>query len=208
MKRIIIFVLLILFIIIAIFKLLSPNSKLPLQSPENRLRSLKSYSCNIELRVLNKAGTLKYHMRQYYCGGIGYRVELGEERVFIFKDDKIYVEDKISKQKYTQKGSFNTAFKYTFLVDMLKTTFDNAQFKNSGDYITATALIPSNNRNLARVELFIEKASARPKYLHVYNWQDQRTIEIEYLTFDTKNIEKSSAHWLMDTEAWQVHFQQ
>ncbi len=153
------------------------------------LKVIKSYSLSYELVVKNDRQELKYSGRQFYDKNLGYRLELGEKRVQIYKENKIYVKDENNGAKYTLDEDFDALLRLTFFGDYLKQLYTNESIKTSAfskdgkSYALIEMQLPGNNDNIARGVIYVEQKTCFPEYLLIYNKKGKEVIKITYSNF-------------------------
>ena len=94
------------------------------------LKNLDGYSTNFIMETKNDKQTITQEGKQFYNKGQGYRLELGQDRVFIYKPDKIYVHDVKNNFKYTLDKEFNSGYKISFINEYIKLLYTNEKIKH------------------------------------------------------------------------------
>ncbi len=162
------------------------------------LRNIKSYSTDMDMTIQNDKQKLNYVCKQFYAKGLGSRLELNKERVLIYTDDKIYVSDLISGQKYTMDKSSDDIYKISLLNEFIKLLNVNGKtdytFKeiDGARYELLTTSMPENNRNIDRLVLYVNQKEKSPRALVVYDTKGNEKIRIKYRNFNKEtNIDKS-----------------
>ncbi len=156
----------------------------------DKLKDLKSYSCEINIKVKNSRQILEYSCRELYCRGAGYKVELGGDRVFLYKGDKIYVEDLKNGTKYVLNRDFDQVFKYSFIGDYIGLLYSNEKIiyttrtETGVNYLGIGLVLPGSNRNLSSAVLYVEEKTAVPKNVVIYDGRNRETVEIVYSDFE------------------------
>lgn len=153
------------------------------------LKSLDSYSCDINMKIENDKQTISYTGKQFYDKRYGYRFELDKSRVLIYKDNKIFVKDLQNGLKYDTDKEFDSLFKLSFIGEYVELIYTNEVVKNSfkkvGDeeYQVIQLDIPGNNKNINKSELYVNKNENLPKYLIIYDSKGRKRVEVEYTNF-------------------------
>lgn len=162
------------------------------------LRNIKSYSTDMDMTIKNDKQKLNYLGKQFYAQGLGYRLELNKERVFIYTDDKVYVSDLINGQKYTTENGSGNMYKISFLNEFVKLLYANGEinytFKEIDGqiYELVTTSIAENNRNMDRLVLYVNQKEKEPRGLVVYDAKGNEKIAIKYRNFKINTgIDKS-----------------
>ena len=133
-------------------------------------------------------------MRQYSCYNGSYRLDLEEERIYIYADDKIFVEDLKNKKKYFLEENFDEVYKYSFLNEYIKLIYSMDQveyfkeFYDDGnkkiDIYGAKVNLPINNLNINSATLYLDGEKLSPIRLEIFDIKGNIRILIEYLTFE------------------------
>lgn len=153
------------------------------------LKSLDSYSCDINMKIENDKQTINYTGKQFYDKRYGYRFELDKSRVLIYKDNKIFVKDLQNGLKYDTDKEFDSLFKLSFIGEYVQLIYTNevvkSSFKKVGneEYQVIQLDIPGNNKNISLSELYLDKSKSFPKYLFIYDSKGRKKIEVEYNNF-------------------------
>jgi len=162
------------------------------------LKSIKNYSTDMDMTIQNDKQKLKYEAKQFYSEGLGYRLELNKERVFIYTDDKISVADLISGQKYAIDNTSDDVYKISFLNEFIKLINVNGKtdytFKkiDGQRYEILTTSMAENNRNIDRLVLYVNQKEKSPRALVIYDVKGNEKIIIKYRNFkNEKHIDKS-----------------
>jgi outer membrane lipoprotein-sorting protein len=153
------------------------------------LKQLRTYTCRADITVKNDKQEITYTCRQFFDRSIGYRLELGEDRVQVYKDNQIYVHDKKNKAKYTLEEDFDQLYSLSFVGRYIMLLYTNKEIKYSSktekgiNYELVELLIPGNNRNLHKAVMYINKATYHPERVIVYNKRNAETARIVYQDF-------------------------
>lgn len=162
------------------------------------LKELNSYSVDMDIQVKNDKQKLDYSGRQIYAIGLGYRLELNNNRVMIYKGDKIYVSDMNNKQKYVTDKQFDEVLKLSFLGEYIGLLYTNEDIDrsyevvNNEQYELIGTSIPSNNRNISYGVLYVKVHGKLPEKLIIYDDKDKETFFITYKNFiPNKNVSRA-----------------
>ena len=94
------------------------------------LKNMESYTTEMNMDVKNDKQTINYKARQSYLRGGGYKLELNNNRVFIYKtDDNIYISDKNNGTKYVQSKDFDEVLKLCFIGEYIGLLYTNEEIK-------------------------------------------------------------------------------
>jgi outer membrane lipoprotein-sorting protein len=176
------------FIIVFGFTSCTKNSKNP-EDTINYLKDLDSYSCNVNIEIQNDKQKLNYMGKQFYDETYGDRFELGKDRIFIYKKDKIYVKDLKNGSTYNTDEDFDGLFKLCFIDKYIYLIYTNEKVDNSfknvynKEYQIITLDIPGNNKNICKAQLYIDTTNNNPKYLIIYDSFGKKRVRVEYNNF-------------------------
>ncbi|MCR1971081.1 germination lipoprotein GerS-related protein [Clostridium cochlearium] len=158
------------------------------------IRNLKSYSCDCIIKFKNENGLIEYNLKQYYKKGVGTIIELDKDRIFLYKNDKIYVKDLKNKSKYKLEKDFDEVFKLSILGDFIGLMYTNEDIDinektiSGIDYDVVSLFIPGVNRNIKKGQLYIDKKGKYPEQLKIFDERGKERIIIQYRNFQG-NIE-------------------
>jgi outer membrane lipoprotein-sorting protein len=153
------------------------------------LKNLDGYSTNFIMETKNDKQTITQEGKQFYNKGQGYRLELGQDRVFIYKSDKIYVHDVKNNFKYTLDKEFNNGYEISFINEYIKLLYTNEKIKyDSKDiegkkYQLIELLIPGGSREMSKAVMYVDKKTGFPKWVFVYDERENERIKITYKDF-------------------------
>lgn len=153
------------------------------------LKNIKSYKCKASISILNNRQTIEYKCTAFYDEKLGARLEIGEDRVFIYKDKWIHVDDKISGRKYSIEESFDNLFYLAFVNKYIKLMYTNEDTKyyiqeESGRKVQLIELtIPDNNINMAKAVLYVDVKTLVPEKIMIYDNKDKERVRIVYSEF-------------------------
>ncbi|OFI07510.1 hypothetical protein CLOACE_03390 [Clostridium acetireducens DSM 10703] len=160
----------------------------------NYLRELKSYKCNVYVEIKNHKQINKYKCKQYYTKNLGARFDIKEERVIIYKGENILIKDLKNQVQYTTDRDFDEVFKYSFIGEYINSVFSSGNTKsyfktiNNNKYQVIKLMIPGKNKNINKAYMYIKCKDKAPKYLIIYDLNNNEKIKITYENF-TPNIE-------------------
>jgi hypothetical protein len=153
------------------------------------LKSLDSYSCDINMKIQNDKQVISYGGKHFYDKKYGYRFELDKNRILIYKENKIFVKDLQNGLSYDTDKDFDSVFKLCFIGEYIGLIYTNekveSSFKNinNEEYQIIHLDIPGNNKNISKADLYVNLRDNFPKYLIVYDSKDREKINVEYSNF-------------------------
>ncbi len=155
----------------------------------NYLKNLDSYTAKVNIKVINEKQNVEYNTVQYYDKNFGYRLELGDDRVLVYKDDKIQVTDIKSNVRYTMNKDFDSLFRLSLLGEYIGLAFTNEEAEyslkeiNGRTFQVLGLLIPGNNRNISSAEIYADLKSNKPEFIIIYDDKKSERVRITYSNF-------------------------
>ncbi len=154
------------------------------------LKNMESYTTEMNMDVKNSKQKINYKATQAYLRGGGYKLELNNNRVFIFKtDDKIYISDKNNGSRYVQSKDFDEVLKLSFIGEYIGLLYTNEEIKyvikniNGVEYTVIDLFIPGNNKSINNALLYVNTKSMIPEKLVIYDVKGKEKIDITYTNF-------------------------
>lgn len=154
------------------------------------LKEIKCYSTRVEYIIKNTRGEEREETTQYYSKDIGGRIDFGEDRSKIYKDNKVIVKDVISNKEYTMENDMDEIHSLAFLNKLLSYPIDENGIKEGqeewGDtaYIEFTCEVFLKNDHLDKVKIFIDKQEKTPIGAIIYDKDGKDRIRIVYRDFE------------------------
>lgn len=153
------------------------------------LKSMQSYSCHVEIKVLNDKQNIVYSGRQVYNKKYGYRFEINNERVLLYIEDKIYVCDLTNNSEYVTDKDFDSLYRLSFIGEYINLLYTDEEIKSTlcnigrEQFQIINLMIPGVNRNLSTAELYVSTADGIPRKLIIYDTDKKKKIEVIYKEF-------------------------
>ncbi|MDU5109049.1 MAG: germination lipoprotein GerS-related protein [Clostridium sp.] len=155
-----------------------------------RLKGIKAYTTDVEFVIMNSRDEERQETKQYYIKDTGGRIDFGEERTKIYKDDKILVKDNISNKEFFIEEEMDDLYSLSFLNNLLSYPIDSEGIKEGqeewGDteYIEFTSELFLNNYNLNKAKVFIDKNERVPIGVIIYDRNNKDRVRIVYKDFE------------------------
>lgn len=155
----------------------------------NFLKDMDSYTCDVNIEIKNDKQTLNYDIKELYQKKLGYRVEIGQDRLMIYKDNKIYITDIKNAAKYTADKEFDQLYRLSFIGEFIGLLYTNEEYKftfkniNGIDYQLIELTIPSGNREMDKAIMYVNKKTSLPEKLQILNEKGKEKIEFTYKNF-------------------------
>ncbi|WP_315118980.1 germination lipoprotein GerS-related protein [uncultured Clostridium sp.] len=153
------------------------------------IKNLKSYSCESNIILVNDKQAVEYNCKQYYDRKIGGRIEIGDSRVIIYKDNKAYVSDLKSNMKYTVDRDFDIIFNISMVSEYIKLMYTNEEIKISSksiegiEYTIVELHMPYMNRNLVKGRVYLNKDNYLPERLEILDSGNRIKVRVNYKNF-------------------------
>lgn len=154
------------------------------------LKGIKAYTTDVEFIIMNSRDEERQETKQYYIKDTGGRIDFGEERTKIYKDDKILVKDNISNKEIYMEEAMDDLYSLSFLNNLLSYPIDIEGIKEGqeewGDteYIEFTSELFLNNYNLNKAKVFIDKNERIPIGVIIYDRNNKDRVRIIYKNFE------------------------
>lgn len=158
------------------------------------LKSLNSYSTSYTMEIMNNKQTITYEGKQFFDKKLGYRLEVGEDRVSIYKDDSIYVHDIKNNLNYILNKDFDDIYKISFIKEYIKLLYTDEdikyEFKNiQGKKFQLIHLtIPGGSREMSRSVMYVDMKTNLPEMVLVYDEKGSERRKITYKNFEVNPI--------------------
>lgn len=153
------------------------------------IKNLRSYTSDSKLIVVNDKQAVEYSCKQYYDKGNGGRIEIGEDRILVYKNNKVFVSDLKANTKYTVDGDSDIIFKISMVSEYMRLMYTNEEMKLSSkniegiDYTVIELHIPHMNRNLVKGRLYINKDNSLPERLEILDKSNRIKVRVNYNNF-------------------------
>lgn len=160
------------------------------------IKELNTYSCKFEMILQNDKQTINYSGIQFYDKKVGYRMELGTDRVFVYKGEKVFVHDLQNEKRYSIDKDAQNVFNLSFVGEYIGLLYTNEEIKSkyktiSGkNYQLIELNIPGGVRELCRAVLYVDVHDCLPEKLIIYDVKGNEKVKVNYLEF-TPNINVS-----------------
>ncbi|MBD7911121.1 MULTISPECIES: germination lipoprotein GerS-related protein [Clostridium] len=169
-------------ILVIIFRhLYYPTNEEILESVKNA----KSYSSKVEYIIKNTKGEYKDEANIYYFKERGMRIEFGQERVKIYKDGYINMND--NGDEYKIDGDldevYTLAFTSNLLSNEIKNVEENAEEWGDIKYLEVEIALPFKNSHMNSAKLYINKKDKSPMVTKVYDINGDEKLTIVYKDF-------------------------
>ena len=153
------------------------------------VRNAKIYSSKAKYSVKNSKGEYEEECNIYYCKNQGMRIEFKEDRVKIYKDGFISMND--SGDKYEIDENFDEVYPLAFMNSLLSNnivdTKEGSEEWGDTKYIEVDIELPFKNNHINLAKLYINKSTKKPIVTKVYDINNKEKLDIIYDDFKYLN---------------------
>lgn len=153
------------------------------------LRNIKNYTTKVDYLIVNSRGEETEETIHYFSKDFGSRIDFGEERIKIYKDDKILIKDNISNDEYEIDKEMDRFHPIAFMDKLLENPIIDGEIKEGQEewgereYIEFTSELFLNNEHLDKIRIFIDKNEEIPIGAIIYDEDGNDKVRIVYKEF-------------------------
>lgn len=159
-----------------------------------RLKNIKSYSCNAAVKVRNNKSIMKYELKHFYKKSIGFRLEVVKPdelkgQILIYRANEFLSYNPASDNTLVIDDS-NQIFGYHILLGTFLQYYNDYEIADigSGDYkdfkcYTYRFILANSNTYMNQAKCYINKKDGLPVKMDILDKDGNKTIEIEYTNF-------------------------
>lgn len=192
-KKLLLLISIIITIIISGIILLQKHHKLTPERVLSDFKEIEGYTTEVTYLITNSRGEITVKTSQWYDEDNGLRVEFGQDRVQIYKEDKIYVEELATGRTYDMKKDFDQLYKLAFIPEISKLFINDEEFKyhykekEGKQYLVVEFNTLLDNENLIKEVLFIDTKNKVPLEGIIYDKRGNERAKIIYNNFKMDN---------------------
>ncbi|WP_035292371.1 germination lipoprotein GerS-related protein [Clostridium sp. KNHs214] len=155
------------------------------------IKAIDKYSTNIEITTINSRQKIQLKGKQTYVKGEVAKLEINGVRQMVYEGEKVRIKDIENKKKYSIDESFDSLYKLSFIDEYIKLIYNNEKIKykykklDGNEYLVVIMDLPYNNRNLSKVNLYLDCKDKKPYKVVIYNKKDEEKVNILYKKFCT-----------------------
>lgn len=158
------------------------------------VRNSKAYTSKVEYTIKNSKGEYKEDTSIYYCRDVGMRIEFGQDRVKIYKDGYISMQDK--GDEYELEKDFDSLYPLAFVNNILTGKIEeiNEGSEEWGDtkYLEVNINLSNINNHMTSAKVYINKDDKKPILTRIYDQDGKSRVDIVYKEFNyLKEIDKN-----------------
>lgn len=150
------------------------------------VKNAENYTSKVEYQINNSRGEYKENTTIYYSKEQGMRIEFEENRVKIYKDGSININD--NGYEYELNGNFDQFYPLAFINNLLVNRIQNIEEGTEewgeGQYIEISIELPFKNNHMTSAKLYINKEDKVPIVAKVYDINKQERVTIIYKDFE------------------------
>lgn len=153
------------------------------------LRNIKNYTTKVDYLIVNSRGEETEETIHYFSKDFGSRIDFGEERIKIYKGDKILIKDNISNNEYEIDKDMDRFHPIAFMDRLLENPIIDGEIKEGQEewgereYIEFTSELFLNNEHLDKIKIFIDKNEEIPIGAIIYDEDGNDKVRIVYKEF-------------------------
>lgn len=180
----------ILFLIIALFSSLffsgCKTRKMEPNEVTDFLKDMNSYSTDVSIQIKNDKQTINYNCKEFYRQDIGYRLEINQDRVMIYKNNKIYINDIKNNKKYVAKEDFDNLYSYSFIGEYIRLLYTDENVKYSyktesgREFLLIKLIIPGGSREINNAVMYVDNKSFKPEKVIIFDDKGNEKVLVEY----------------------------
>lgn len=150
------------------------------------LKDLESYSANVSIQIKNDKQTINYDCNEFFKKDVGYRLEINKDRVMIYKNNKIYINDIKNNSKYTAKEDFDNLYRLSFIGEYISLLYTDEDIKysyktiNGREFLLIKLIIPGGSREINNAVMYVDNNSFKPEQLIIYDDKGKERVLVEY----------------------------
>lgn len=153
------------------------------------VKNAKIYSAKAIYLIKNTRGEYKEETNIYYCKDQGMRIEFGKDRVKIYKDGFISMND--NGYKYEIEENMDEVYPLSFMSSLLSNNIisidEGAEEWGDTKYIAVSIELPFKNNHMALAKLYINKDNKNPIVTKIYDVNNKESLIIIYEDFKYLN---------------------
>lgn len=158
------------------------------------IKKSKAYTSKAEYKIKNSKGEYKEDTNIYYCKDVGMRIEFGQDRIKIYKDGYISMQDKGGK--YELEKDFDSLYPLSFVSNLLCGDIEeiNEGAEEWGDiqYLEIKVNLSNINDHMTSAKIYINKEDKTPIVTKIYDKDGKSRVDIVYKEFNyLKEIDKN-----------------
>lgn len=158
------------------------------------MKNSRAYTSKVEYTIKNSKGEYTEDTNIYYCKDVGMRIEFGKDRVKIYKDGFISMQDK--GDEYELEKDFDSLYPLAFINNLLmgeiEEVTEGSEEWGETKYLEVKINLSNINDHMIAAKVYINKEDKKPIVTKIYDKQGKVRVEILYKDFNyLKEIDKN-----------------
>ncbi|MGM9977953.1 MAG: germination lipoprotein GerS-related protein [Clostridium sp.] len=159
-----------------------------------KIKNTPMYKSEIEYIVKNSRREYSENIRLLYCKNVGLRIEFEKDRIKVYKNGHIFIEE--NGMKYEANKGVDEVYPLADINNILSNkilTIEEGK-EEWGDkiYIKVIVKLPFENEHMDYACIFLDKENQVPLMTQIYDVKDNERIRITYKTFKKlKKLDKN-----------------
>lgn len=150
------------------------------------VKDAKQYSSNVRYIITNSKDKYTEDTTLYYSKDRGMRIEFGQDRVKIYKDGFISMND--NGDKYELEKNFDEIYPLAFTGSLLSNNIqgitEGSEEWGDTEYLEVTINLPFKNNHINWAKLYINKKNRSPIGTKIYDVNNKERLTIIYDNFN------------------------
>ena len=150
-----------------------------------KIKNIPMYKSEIEYTVNNSRSEYSENIRLLYYKNIGLRIEFEKDRVKVYKNGQIFIEE--SGNEYEANKGVDEVYPLADINNILSNEILTIEEGKDewGDkiYIKVIVKLPFENQHMEYACIFLDKENQIPLMTQIYDVKDNERIRITYKTF-------------------------
>lgn len=181
--------LILIFLIILSIPVIGLSCKKRPSNPEeiiDFMKTIKTYEADTRYIIINDRDKIQQNCKQYFDRDEGYRIDIEDKRVQIYKEDKIYVKDLKNSAEYSLEKEFDELYRLTFIGEYINLLYSNEEIKyfckniEGKNTMAVELIIPGGNRNINKATMYIDTENSLPYKLIIYDARGNERVQVTY----------------------------
>ncbi|MDS0526213.1 hypothetical protein NNC19_11025 [Clostridium sp. SHJSY1] len=153
------------------------------------IKNTKAYSSQVDYTIKNSRGEYNEETNIYYGKELGMRIEFGQERVKIYKDGYISMNDNGEEYKIDEDLDkvYTLSFVSNLLSNEIKEVKEGSEEWGDTKYLEIEISLPFKNNHMSLAKLYINKKDKCPIVTKIYDINHNEKMTIVYKNFKYLN---------------------
>lgn len=159
-----------------------------------KIKDIPIYKSEIEYIIKNSKNEYSENVRLLYYKKLGLRIEFQEDRVKVYKNGYISIEEK--ENKYEVDEGIDEVYPLASINNILSNeilTIEEGKTEwGDKSYLKVTVKLPFENQHMDYAFIYLDKENQIPVMTQIYDVKDEERIRITYRSFEKlKELDKN-----------------